>query len=138
MRWEPVVSKSTTAYVGMDVDARFIHVAMSSPSEPRLVEWRVANEERAIRRLAKRLLKATPEVGLHACYEAGPTGFALQRKLQEGGVLCDVIAPSLIPQKAGERVKTDRRDARILPSHSIELKGTKQIAAAYSISMASP
>ncbi len=96
------------------MDAKFIHVALLSPGESKPVEWRVANEDRAVRRLAKRLLKATPEVGLHACYEAGPTGFALQRKLQEGGVLCDVIAPSLIPKKAGDRVKTDRRDARKL------------------------
>ena len=114
MRWEPVVSKSTTAYVGLDVDSRFIHVAMSVPGEAAAVEWRVANEDRAVRRLAKRLLKAAPDVGLHACYEAGPTGYTLQRKLQEAGVLCDVIAPSLIPKKPGEHVKTDRRDARKL------------------------
>ena len=48
------------------------------------------------------------------CYEAGPTGFALQRQLQAKGVDCRVIAPSLIPRKPGERVKTDRRDARKL------------------------
>lgn len=76
-------------------------------------EWKVANEVRAIRRLAKKLLREAPGK-VHACYEAGPTGYALQRKLQETGVLCDVIAPSLIPVKPGERVKTDRRDARKL------------------------
>ena len=48
------------------------------------------------------------------CYEAGPTGFALQRQLQAKSVDCRVIAPSLIPRKPGERVKTDRRDARKL------------------------
>ena len=108
------MDETTTAYVGLDVDAKFLHVALLMPDGSRPVEWRVANEDAPIRRLAKRLLKAAEGVGLHACYEAGPTGFALQRKLQQAGVLCDVIAPSLIPKKAGERVKTDRRDARKL------------------------
>ena len=113
MRREPIVSNGTPVSVGMDVDASFIHVAMLLPGEPEPVEWRVVNEERAIRRLAQRLLRTAPG-GLRACYEAGPTGYALQRKLQERGVSCDVIAPSLIPKKPGERVKTDRRDARKL------------------------
>jgi transposase len=65
----------------------------------------------AIRRLVDRL--GGPE-GLAVCYEAGPGGFALLRVLRELGVACDVIAPSLIPVRAGDRVKTDRRDARKL------------------------
>jgi transposase len=48
---------------------------------------------------------------LRSCYEAGPCGYVLQRQLATLGVSCDVIAPSLIPQKPGDRVKTDRRDA---------------------------
>ncbi len=45
------------------------------------------------------------------CYEAGPTGYGIYRQLLHLGVACDVIAPSLIPKRPGERVKTDRRDA---------------------------
>lgn len=48
---------------------------------------------------------------LHACYEAGPCGLGLARRLRQLGVECEVVAPSLIPTRAGERIKTDRRDA---------------------------
>jgi transposase len=48
---------------------------------------------------------------LHVCYEAGPFGYSLQRQLQRDGIACQVVAPSLIPTKPGDRVKTDRRDA---------------------------
>ena len=67
--------------------------------------------ERAIRRLIDRL--GGPE-GLAVCYEAGPGGFDLLRLLSAIGVACDVVAPSLIPVRAGDRVKTDRRDAKKL------------------------
>lgn len=66
-----------------------------------------------MRKLAKSLKKMAPDV-IHACYEAGPAGFALQRTLEGLGIPCEVIAPSLIPRKPGERVKTDKRDARKL------------------------
>jgi len=52
--------------------------------------------------------------GARVCYEAGPTGFGLARHLRERGVECEVVAPSLVPSKPGDRVKTDRRDARRL------------------------
>ena len=48
---------------------------------------------------------------VYCCYEAGPTGYGLARSLIAAGWACDVIAPSLIPKKSGERIKTDRRDA---------------------------
>jgi transposase len=51
---------------------------------------------------------------VRACYEAGPLGYALQRELESQGVICEVVAPSLIPIKPGERIKTDWRDARKL------------------------
>jgi transposase len=66
-----------------------------------------------VRRLATQLRRrATGE--LYCCYEAGPCGFTPQRQLAAAGVDCTVIAPSLIPRKPGERIKTDRRDARKL------------------------
>jgi transposase len=72
---------------------------------------RIENTERAVRRLIDRL--GGPE-GLAVAYEAGPGGFALYRLLSALGVACDVIAPSLVPVRAGDRVKTDRRDAKKL------------------------
>ena len=51
---------------------------------------------------------------LRACYEAGPTGYVLYWQLTQLGVECEVIAPTLVPTKAGDRVKTDRRDAEKL------------------------
>ena len=72
---------------------------------------RVENTERAIRRFLQRLGGAD---GLAVAYEAGPGGYQLHRLLSSMGVACDVIAPSLIPVRAGDRVKTDRRDAKKL------------------------
>ncbi|MGB6690768.1 MAG: hypothetical protein WBE76_23285 [Terracidiphilus sp.] len=58
--------------------------------------------------------KLGPVAQLRACYEAGPTGYVLYWQLAELGVKCEVIAPTLVPVKAGDRVKTDRRDAEKL------------------------
>ena len=106
------MSKGTT-FVGLDVHAASVHVALLLPGEDSALEWRLANEDKAIQRLARRLREKSPGE-LLACYEAGPTGYALQRLLEAAAVPCQVIAPSLIPRKPGERVKTDRRDARKL------------------------
>src|SRR5206468_1333017 len=75
--------------------------------------WQEANEETAVRRLARRLTREAPGE-VRACYEAGPLGYALQRELGAQQVICEVVAPSLIPIKPGERIKTDWRDARKL------------------------
>ena len=74
---------------------------------------RIETTERAIRRFIE---KQGDPAGLSVCYEAGPGGFALWRLLTKMGVACDVVAPSLIPVRAGDRVKTDRRDAKKLVS----------------------
>jgi len=65
-----------------------------------------------LRKALKLLVERTED--LRVCYEAGPTGFGLCRRLREAGIDCIVVAPSLVPGKPGERVKTDRRDARKL------------------------
>ncbi len=84
------------------------------PGESGLREWRVVNNEAQIRRLAPKLVSMAPGE-VRCCYEAGPCGFALQRQLEsKGELICEVIAPSLVPVKPGDRVKTDRRDARKL------------------------
>jgi len=62
-------------------------------------------------KLAKKLQAAHPDVALRFCYEAGPRGYPLGRFLQGHGHTCILVAPSKIPRKPGDRVKTDRRDA---------------------------
>jgi transposase len=68
----------------------------------------LVNRPEAVRRLLGKLGKLTE---LRVCYEAGPTGYALYWQLTQLGAQCEVIAPSLVPMKAGDRIKTDRRDA---------------------------
>lgn len=102
--------RGSTTDVGLDTSKSSIQVAMLLPGSEKAVEWELANEPRAVRRMAKRLKREG--VGeLRVCYEAGPCGYALQRQLREMGVNAIVVAPSLIPVKPGERVKTNRRDA---------------------------
>lgn len=67
-----------------------------------------SNRAESIRKLIKKL---GPAARLRACYEAGPTSYVLYWQLTEMGVECEVVAPTLVPVKAGDRVKTDRRDA---------------------------
>src|SRR5262249_9257151 len=103
----------STTDVGLDASKRSIQVAMLLPGRREAVEWELANEPQAVKRLAKRLLREA--VGeLRVCYEAGPCGCTLQRQLRAASVDAMVVAPSLIPYKPGERIKTNRRDARKL------------------------
>jgi hypothetical protein len=74
---------------------------------------RIETTEKAIRRFIENL---GGPAGLSVCYQAGPGGFALWRLLTKLGVACDVVAPSLMPVRAGDRVNTDRRDAKKLVS----------------------
>ena len=101
-------------YVGLDAHKASINVAVVV-AESREVgfECQIAHEPRSLKRLAKKLSSLAPGAVV-AAYEAGPCGYALQRQLDALGVACVVVAPSLIPVKPGERVKTDRRDARKL------------------------
>src|SRR5258707_2299396 len=78
------------------------------PGEEVPVIDRLWNEEGSVRHLIGRL---GDPAALGACYEAGPCGFELHRLLSSLGVACDVVAPSLIPRRAGERVKPGKRDA---------------------------
>jgi len=100
-------------HVGMDAHAATIHVAMLRPGQSQPLTWTVANTQARVRALAKRMRREATG-SIRACYEAGPTGYQLLRWLEEEGVRCEVVAPSLIPVKPGDRIKTDRRDARKL------------------------
>ena len=95
-------------FVGLDVhkDTIAVAVAESGRSPARLVGG-IAHE---VGKLRKLLTRYGEPAQVHVVYEAGPTGYGLQRELTGLGYRCEVIAPSLIPKRAGERVKTDRRD----------------------------
>ena len=96
-------------YLGLDVHKATIAVAIADESGAPTSYGSIANEPSAIRTLMTRL--GGSDVQLHVAYEAGPTGYALHRQLTTMGIDCIVVAPSLIPKRAGDKVKTDRRDA---------------------------
>jgi transposase len=98
-------------WVSIDQHKLSIVAATLPPSGGQPELHRIETTERAIRRFIDRL---GGPAGLAVCYEAGPGGFDLYRLLTRLGVACDVVAPSLIPVRAGDRVKTDRRDAKKL------------------------
>lgn len=107
------MSPNSITWVGMDAHKNSIKVAAWLPGQAEPVEWTEDTTAEAIRRLARRLQRMAPGE-VRACYEAGPTGYGLQRLLEAEGVICEVVAPSLTPVKPGSRIKTDRRDARKL------------------------
>jgi len=96
-------------FIGLDVHKESIAIAVADGdgSAPENVAT-IPNDTTL---LVKRLKKLGAGATLRCCYEAGPTGFVLHRALRAAGIDCIVIAPSLVPKKAGDRVKTDRRDA---------------------------
>jgi len=102
--------RSVTRFVGMDVHADTIAVAVADQDDVRSIGI-IPNRAESIRKLIKKL---GPAKTLRVCYEAGPCGYVLYWQLTELGVACEVVAPTLIPNKPGDRVKTDRRDAEKL------------------------
>jgi transposase len=100
------------AFVGLDVHKDTIAVAVALPGRAR-PEYRgeIAHEPKVVRKWMDRMNSEFDGVMLLFCYEAGPCGYGLYRQLTEAGHDCQVVAPSLIPKKPGERIKTDRRDA---------------------------
>jgi transposase len=99
---------SKILFVGLDVHADTIAVAVAEQGGEVRSHGIIPNRLESIRKLIHKLGRVQD---LRACYEAGPTGYVLYWQLTQLGVACEVIAPSLVPTKAGDRVKTDRRDA---------------------------
>jgi transposase len=106
------VLDSYAAYIGLDVHKETIAVAVARAGRDAPEFWgEIANTPKAVAKLVERLSRAFGGEVLLFCYEAGPCGYGLYRQLLALGQGCQVVAPSLIPRKPGERVKTDRRDA---------------------------
>jgi transposase len=99
-----------TTVIGLDVHKRSITVAVRQPGSVRVEEERLPHERDAVARWARRW-KRRSGGKLVCAYEAGACGYALQRQLEALGIDCQVVAPSLVPRRPGERIKTDRRDA---------------------------
>jgi len=99
---------SNLRFIGLDVHAETIAVAVAEPDGAVRSLGVIPNRLESIQKLVKRL---GPTTQRRVCYEAGPTGYVVYWQLTALGVQCSVVAPTLVPVKAGDRVKTDRRDA---------------------------
>jgi transposase len=101
-----------TLYIGLDTDKKWIDISIAEPLPGGEVRYfgKIANQAASLDRVLKRLGKEAR--ALIVCYEAGPCGYGIYRRLDgRPGVSCQVIAPSLTPRRAGDRVKTNRRDS---------------------------
>ena len=105
--------KEFNKYVGLDVHKETIAVSVAEAEGGELRYFgEISNTPEAIEKLVKQLRKG--DANLSFCYEAGPCGYGIYRQLSDLGWDCQVVAPSLIPKKAGDLVKTDRRDSLML------------------------
>jgi transposase len=100
--------RTKVIYIGLDVHKDTIAVATARGREPAAVLEVIQNDWVTLIQILERI---GSRERLRLCYEAGPTGYDLARRLNENGYCCQVVAPSLVPTRPGDRIKTDRRDA---------------------------
>jgi transposase len=104
--------KNELLFVGLDVHAQSIAIALAEGGGGEARTYgSIPNDLHALEKVFGKLRKAHPGTELRVCYEAGPTGFVIARRCAQLKIACTVVAPSLIPSRSGDRVKTDRRDA---------------------------
>lgn len=100
-------------HVAMDTHKKQHAVALAYPDTGEVLVFTVKNTVKDIKKMVKKIQRKTPGE-VRFCYEAGVCGFTLKQQIEAAGSACIVIAPSLVPRKKGDRIKTDRRDARKL------------------------
>jgi len=98
-------------YIGLDVHAQTVSIAIAGESGEVRNYGSVSSCLSTLEKTMCRIRNAHPGAELRVCYEAGPTGFVIARRFAQLGIDCAVVAPSLIPNRSGDRVKTDPRDA---------------------------
>ncbi len=107
--------KQELLFLGLDVHAKNIAIALAEAGGGEARTYgSIPNDLHALEKVFAKLKKAHPGTALRVCYEAGPTGFVLARRCAQLKIQSTVVAPSLIPSRSGDRIKTDRRDARKL------------------------
>lgn len=105
--------RTSITHVAMDTHKKEHTVAVVYADTGELQGFTVRNTAKDIRKMVKKVQRQAPGE-VHFCYEAGVCGFTLKRRIEALGSRCMVVAPSLVPTKTGDRIKTDRRDAKKL------------------------
>ncbi|WP_156490332.1 transposase, partial [Oleiphilus sp. HI0086] len=110
------MKNNTIIFVGLDTHKEFTEVAYCEDQRGSEVKHlgRVSSAKVSLTKMARQFESKYPQATLHFVYEAGPCGYWIYRLLTSLGHCCYVVAPSLIPKKPGQRVKTDKRDAQDL------------------------